>query len=288
MRSLSKSKIRYVIAISIVLIITGILYLARDRTNQQIILTRADNHIIDLIAQVKESYLKENILKLQSYETRYRWEKQWEAARWIAQKMEDLDYDAAIQVYDFKDKEWPNVIAKKKGIRDSTKIIVLLAHFDTISDDPENHAPGADDNGSGIAILLESARVLKDIDFNYTLTFCFFSNEETGRAGSNYYAAKAKESGLNILAAINFDILGYNKPSGLFSFGAVGAQGSIRNKMKAIYRIQMNNFGGLRHGKDVVEIAGKPANGKLVKAVSNLFRQYSGLKVVESIRDDCG
>ncbi len=265
----------------------GILYLARDQTDQQIISLKADNHI-DLVAHVKASYLKENILKLQSYGTRYRWDKQWEAARWIAQRMEDLDYDVAIQIYDFNEKEWPNVLARKKGITDTTKIIVLLAHFDTISDDPENNAPGADDNGSGIAILLESARILKDIDFNNTLIFCFFSNEETGTAGSNYYAEKAKESGLNILAAINFDVLGYNKPSHVFPVAAIKVQGPIRHKVEAIYRIQKNNVLGLRHGNDAVKVAGKKANEKLVKAVSNIFRQYTDLNVVESIREDCG
>ncbi|MFX0134312.1 MAG: M20/M25/M40 family metallo-hydrolase [Candidatus Hodarchaeota archaeon] len=266
----------------------GILYLAGDHTDRQIISIRGDNHIIDLITQVNESYLKANILKLQSYGTRYPWGKQWEVASWIAQQMKDLGYDVAIQNYDFNEKEWPNVIARKKGNTDPTAIIILLAHFDSISDDPENNAPGADDNGSGIAILLESARILKDIDFNNTLTFSFFSNEETGTAGSNYYAEKAKESGLNIKAAINFDVLGYNKPSSVFPIAAIKAQGSIRHKAKAIYRIQMNNILGLLHGNDAVKVAGKIANEKLAKAVSNIFRQYSDLTVLESIREDCG
>ena len=288
MQSLSKSKIRYVIAISLVVIITGIFYLARDRTNQEVISPGTDTRIIELIAQVNASYLEENILKLQSYGTRYPWDKQWEAARWIAQKMEDLNYDVAIQIYDFKEKEWPNVIARKKGIRDSTKIIALLAHFDSVSDDPETDAPGANDDGSGIVTLLEIARILKDIDFNYTLTFCFFSNEESGTAGSHYYVEKAKASGLNILAAINFDVLGYNRPSRLLPVAAIKAQESVKHKIKAIYLIEKNNLYGLRHGKDVVEIAGKPANEKLVQVVSNFFRQYTELKIVETVRDNIG
>lgn len=68
--------------------------------------------------------------------------------------------EARIEEYDYKGKKWPNVIATKRGWLYPKCAIMAVAHFDSIADDHTGLAPGADDNGSGVAALLEIERVI--------------------------------------------------------------------------------------------------------------------------------
>ncbi|MGA3287716.1 MAG: M28 family peptidase [Bacteroidota bacterium] len=60
--------------------------------------------------------------------------------------------------------------------------IVVGAHYDAFSD-----SPGANDNGSGVAVLLSLIKQLQDVEWNYSVDFCFFDQEEAGLLGSYYY-----------------------------------------------------------------------------------------------------
>jgi len=71
-------------------------------------------------------------------------------------------------------------------------------------------APGADDNGSGTANVLELARLFtkSSLKFKYTIRFCSWSGEEGGLLGSRAYAKEMKEKNVNIIAVLNSDMLG--------------------------------------------------------------------------------
>lgn len=83
-----------------------------------------------------------------------------------------------------------------------SKRIVVGAHYDAFSD-----SPGANDNGSGVAVLLSLIKDLQNIDWNYTVDFCFFDLEESGCLGSLYYI-KQFVIPQHHLAMINLDIEG--------------------------------------------------------------------------------
>jgi hypothetical protein len=83
-----------------------------------------------------------------------------------------------------------------------TKRIVVGAHYDAFGD-----SPGANDNGSGVAVLLSLIKQLPDTDWNYTIDFCFFDQEETGLLGSYYYIKQFVIPKRHI-AMINLDIEG--------------------------------------------------------------------------------
>jgi photosystem II stability/assembly factor-like uncharacterized protein len=102
-----------------------------------------------------------------------------------------------------------NVVATKLGTVTPDEIYIICGHYDCTSQMPQTYAPGADDNGTGTIATLEAARVLKDYDFEATLRFVCFSREEQGLIGSNAYCAEAYERGDNIIAALNFDMIGY-------------------------------------------------------------------------------
>ena len=104
-----------------------------------------------------------------------------------------------------------NVVATLPGRTGSNEAIVLVAHYDNRAPDPidgETYAPGANDNGSGIALLLESARLLSAYEWNQTIIFLAAAAEEQGTFGSRYFVQNAFLDGMNIIAAINYDGVG--------------------------------------------------------------------------------
>ena len=75
-----------------------------------------------------------------------------------------------------------NVIAEHSGSESPTSILELGTHYDSVAT-----SPGADDNASGVAAVLEVARVLSQATIKPTVRFCFFALEEDGRDGSRYH-----------------------------------------------------------------------------------------------------
>jgi hypothetical protein len=120
-------------------------------------------------------------------------------ATWVNQR-ENLPSGAVIF--------WKNVVGTKQGAA-SEEQVVICGHFDSISDDPMNRAPGADDNASGTAAVVEAARVLGPMSFEKTIKFLCFSGEEQGMRGSGEYAAEARMRGDAIAGVLNFDMIGY-------------------------------------------------------------------------------
>lgn len=101
-----------------------------------------------------------------------------------------------------------SIIAEKKGKADANKVILVMAHIDSVG---ESFA-GADDNASGVAVVLEMARVLKDVQNKKTLRFFITNGEELGLYGASHYAKALTASNeiKNIALAINMDMVGYN------------------------------------------------------------------------------
>lgn len=104
---------------------------------------------------------------------------------------------------------WENVIASSEGVSRPDEIVIAVAHYDSISDDPWNRAPGANDNGTGTTALLTMAEATKDISTERSFIFLFVSGEEEGLWGSRAYAQWARENDLNIIGVLNMDMIGY-------------------------------------------------------------------------------
>lgn len=94
-----------------------------------------------------------------------------------------------------------NVVATKRGAARPEEIVVVGAHYDTVQG-----SPGANDNASGVAVVLEAARVLAGTPTPRTVQFVLFSGEELGLFGS---AAFAGERRGNVVAMINIDMVGW-------------------------------------------------------------------------------
>lgn len=104
---------------------------------------------------------------------------------------------------------WYNVEAVKKGVTRADEVYILCGHYDSISEDPWNLAPGAEDNASGAAGVLEAATVLADRSFDRTVKFLAFSGEEEGLLGSRAYAREEYRAGADIRGVFNMDMISY-------------------------------------------------------------------------------
>ncbi|MDP2939406.1 MAG: M20/M25/M40 family metallo-hydrolase [Candidatus Omnitrophota bacterium] len=129
------------------------------------------------------------------------------AANYISEQFVTYGYKVEFQEYILENKKVKNIIAVKNGIKASEEIIVVGAHYDSCFN------PGADDNASGVAGVLELARFMKDKDIDRTIKFIAFANEEppyfkTENMGSRIYAREAKIKNEAIKAVIILETIG--------------------------------------------------------------------------------
>ncbi len=104
-----------------------------------------------------------------------------------------------------------NIIATLRGTSNHPGVIVFSAHYDSRSVDPlsgSSFAPGANDNASGVAALLEAARVLSSREWSQTIIFVSFAGEEQNRLGSTHFVTDRMLAGWRFDAMINSDIVG--------------------------------------------------------------------------------
>ena len=110
-----------------------------------------------------------------------------------------------------------NVVAVLKGTNPEDKRIFLISgHLDNMRTnvmDRTGDAPGANDDGSGSAAVIECARIMSKHSFPATVIFVTVSGEEQGLLGANFMAGKAKKENWEIEAVLNNDIMGSNNTS---------------------------------------------------------------------------
>lgn len=130
------------------------------------------------------------------------------AAPWIVKKLEEYGCDS-VYLQQVPGYNAPNAIGIKLGTKfpSYTKYFIIGGHPDCMPNQNPNH--GADDNATGTAAFLETARVLKNYTFDYTIVFIAFNAEEVGMKGSAYYAQVAKGRGDSILSVLNMERCGH-------------------------------------------------------------------------------
>ncbi len=245
------------------------------------------NNVEAQLKNIRLQNLMETISYLSSLHDRITNKNVWDAAHFIENRFGQYGLTTVVQTYEHKDEIWPNVIAEINGISANNQYILILAHIDSITRSAGTPAPGADDDASGIAALLETARMLKAAGVHSNIYFIAFSNEETGLQGSKYYVQQLKPD-MNIIGVINLDVLGYNKPDELFYADALTCQSNIKYKLKAAYLMIKNDLLGWWYGRDVVKIEGKQANKNLVFKIDSLLRSYTDIKTKTMVGEHCG
>lgn len=184
------------------------------------------------IEQVSDQNLSSSIKTLQSFKTRNLLSEQkavnfgiGAARRWLVREFQKIP---GLEVVDdgyfltkqgrriIKDTELHNIVAIKKGQSQEERLIIVNAHYDTIAvsrdgkfnyKDVNTEAPGANDDASGVAALLEMARIIAPLETEATIQFIAFAGEEQGLVGSTLYAQKMKQQRKNIEAVLTLDMI---------------------------------------------------------------------------------
>lgn len=155
---------------------------------------------------------------LQDFETRFLYaDTKDSVANWIKKRFEKMGYeDVVLDTFNYSNSQQYNVVATLHSNTESDKYIVVGGHHDSYSSgDPMVFAPGADDNASGTAAVLETARVLKKSGYQpeKTIKFVTFAAEEYGLHGSDHFAASALEDELDLTLMINHDMISHSNAS---------------------------------------------------------------------------
>jgi Zn-dependent M28 family amino/carboxypeptidase len=213
-------------------------------------------------------------------------------ATWVAGEFDAAGLEVEIQQYAAGPKEnFRNVIGRRPGRDPSAGAIVIGAHYDSFQD-----SPGANDNASGVAVLLELVRTLPPVTTERTHYFVAFSTEEppffgTDSMGSHRFAARLDERGVDVLLMVSLDTVGYYSdepnsqsfPSGLFRLlypsrgNFVAVVGDARSG-EAIDRVKR---GMMAAGKLPVHSFRAPVSSGLVHLSDHLSFRRMGMPAVQ-------
>ena len=171
-----------------------------------------------LIDSVSVDSIKANIEHLCSYHNR-RYDSRfiWEVQDWLISRYQAFGVDT-VMLHDFpvpdSDIETAdNIIAVQWGTKTPNEYVICGAHYDSWNPDgtdPDTiRSPGADDNASGVAGILETARLLSNYTFDRTIIYANWCAEEIGLVGSAAYAQDMAAQGMDIVGYFNLDMTGY-------------------------------------------------------------------------------
>jgi Zn-dependent M28 family amino/carboxypeptidase len=174
----------------------------------------ADPAISSLLAAVDQARLAKTVKSLANFPTRHSLSPHnVEAARWLRDQFKAIGYrDVTLHDFTIEGQKRHNVVCTKKGSTNPGKYVLVGAHYDSrMSDlsDSSANAPGADDNGSGSAALLELAHVFKTVDMPCSIQLVAFSGEEQGLLGSTAYVGAVHAQGLDLRLMLNLDMIGH-------------------------------------------------------------------------------
>lgn len=131
------------------------------------------------------------------------------AARYLQNRLQRYGLATYEQPFTFNGGyQTKNIYAVQQGTQYPDKKFIICAHYDAVS-----ISPGADDNGSGTAAVLEAARIISKLSPKYTIVYALWSAEEQGLYGSKFYADLAYANGEDIVGVINMDMIAWDSDS---------------------------------------------------------------------------
>jgi aminopeptidase YwaD len=130
-----------------------------------------------------------------------------QAAQYIKREFIDIGLDVKEDHFQWEGKPYKNIVAEKKGITSPNRVFILGAHYDTVPG-----SPGADDNASAIAVLLEVARNIQAVSLDSTVRLIAFCLEEYGYIGSAHYVGSLKKGEEEILGMLSLEMVGFTGP----------------------------------------------------------------------------
>lgn len=166
----------------------------------------------DLLDQIDPAALRNTVETLSAFPTRWTIHPAFEVVeQWMMDAFTQIGAAPLRQPFTMPiGKARNNILA---GDPNSGRDIILIgAHYDSISERPERIAPGANDNASGIAAMLEIQRILTGLPLDLEIVCVAFAGEEQGLRGSHACAQIARDAGWPVRLMVNLDMLGWRPP----------------------------------------------------------------------------
>jgi len=144
------------------------------------------------------------------------------AFNYLQEELANMGYvkgkDFEVHTYDFPyaekhaERNWKNLVLTLPGSdpERQDERVLLVAHLDSTSDQERSQAPGADDNASGSAGLMEAAEVLRRFSFERTIHLIWFSGEEQSRRGSEHFVEDYADWLPEIVGVVNLDMFAFD------------------------------------------------------------------------------
>lgn len=126
-----------------------------------------------------------------------------EVESYIEKEFRNYGLDVESDPFSYRGRTYRNIIGRGRT-NSKAPLVILGAHFDSVEG-----TPGADDNASGVAVLLEAARVLANARLKYQLICCAFNLEEQNMIGSAHFARRLKNARAGISAMISLEMVGF-------------------------------------------------------------------------------
>lgn len=192
----------------------------------------------------------------------YEYDELTAAKEYILSSLKAMGHTPVLQDYPYRDRIFSNIIVSIPGKTDPGDIVLIGAHYDTVAG-----TPGADDNASAVALLLEMCRLLRHETPERTLRLVFFTLEEppvfrSDFMGSAVHAREARSRQENIVAMISLEMLGYYSDE-------KGGQSFPFPLMSLIYPTT----------PDFVAVVGNLSSRGLVNNIASSMRKTGGIGV---------
>jgi Zn-dependent M28 family amino/carboxypeptidase len=173
-----------------------------------------DPRVQALVAQVVEANLVQTDTDLSAFFNR-RADAQGgrDAQTYLVGRYNALGGRLQVTTHNYNASYHHNVIVTLPGLVNPGRIWMLGGHYDSTAGSPTTRAPGADDDASGSATVLEVCRILSSQRFEDTIMFAAWGAEEQGLVGSGAYAALARGRGDDIRGYVTFDMTSYVRPN---------------------------------------------------------------------------
>ena len=143
----------------------------------------------------------------------------------IVATLEGLGLPVALEPFQYFGTTYYNIVATQVGLDDPDTVVVVGAHFDSVNN------PGADDNATGTALVMEVARVLSAHRSPVTIRYVLFDREEQGLVGSSAFVAD--HAGENIVLACIADMVGHDSGAYAMDLYGTAASSSVMNGLVA-------------------------------------------------------
>jgi Zn-dependent M28 family amino/carboxypeptidase len=178
-----------------------------------------------------------------------------EVERFVETEFSGCGLDVESDFFGYGGDTFRNIIARHPG-EQNEPLIIVGAHLDSVVG-----TPGADDNASGVAVLLEIARLLVQERLRPEVLFCAFNLEELNMIGSTAFARKLKAAGTKVDAMISLEMVGYSD-----------ARAGSQKYPVGLSRLYPD------HG-DFIGVVGNWKSNTLLSKFSAAMREVAGLQV---------